>query len=166
MISQEDKFDRVIAGDSLKKYSQLKRGDFAYNKGNSKTYQMGCVYQLEEKESALVPFVYICFSPTDAVHSTFYKQWFFAHGLDRQLRRIITSGARGDGLLNVDADDFFKLEIPFPLKLEQIAIAQVLQAADKEIQLLKNKSEKLKVQKKGIMQVLLTGKKRLKVAAP
>ena len=44
---------------------------------------------------------------------------------------------------------------------EQTAIAQVLQAADKEIQLLKTKTEKLREQKKGMMQVLLTGKKRL-----
>lgn len=163
LISQQDKFDRVIAGDSLKKYTQLKIGDFAYNKGNSKTYPMGCVYQLEEYQSALVPFVYICFKPSDKISSLFYKQWFNAHGLDRQLQRIITSGARGDGLLNVNSDDFFKLKIPLPPKDEQTAIAQVLQSADKEIQLLKAKADKLKEEKKGMMQVLLTGKKRLKI---
>ena len=162
LISQEDKFDRVIAGDSLKKYTQLKKEDFAYNKGNSKTYQMGCIYQLEEKESALVPFVYICFSPTDLVDAKFYKHWFFAHGLDRQLKKIITSGARGDGLLNVNSDDFFNLKVPYPPKEEQTAISQVLQAADKEIQLLKAKTDKLREQKKGMMQVLLTGKVRIK----
>lgn len=161
LISQEDKFDRVIAGDSLKKYTQLIKGDFAYNKGNSKTYPMGCVYRLEEKESALVPFVYICFSTTGLVDGLFYKHWFLAHGLDRQLNKIITSGARGDGLLNVNTEDFFGLKIVFPPKEEQTAIAQVLQAADKEISLLKAKTEKLREQKKGLMQVLLTGKKRL-----
>jgi type I restriction enzyme S subunit len=46
---------------------------------------------------------------------------------------------------------------------EQTAIAQVLQAADKEISLLKAKTEKLREQKKGLMQVLLTGKKRLTI---
>jgi type I restriction enzyme S subunit len=163
LISQEDKFDRVIAGDSLKKYTQLVKGDFAYNKGNSKTYPMGCIYRLEEKESALVPFVYISFSPTDSVDGLFYKHWFLAHGLDRQLNKIITSGARGDGLLNVNTDDFFGLKIIFPPKEEQTAIAQVLQAADKEISLLKAKAEKLREQKKGLMQVLLTGKVRLKI---
>jgi len=163
LISQEDKFDRVIAGDSLKKYTQLEKEDFAYNKGNSKTYPMGCIYQLEDKESALVPFVYICFSPSELVDAKFYKHWFLAHGLDRQLNKIITSGARGDGLLNVNTDDFFKLNVPFPPKEEQTAIAQVLQTADKEIQLLKAKTERLKEQKKGMMQVLLTGKKRLKI---
>ncbi|MFN9112596.1 MAG: restriction endonuclease subunit S, partial [Bacteroidota bacterium] len=50
--------------------------------------------------------------------------------------------------------------IPNSLK-EQTAIAQVLQAADKEINLLKTKAIKLREQKKGLMQQLLTGKKRL-----
>lgn len=163
LISQEDKFDRVIAGESLKKYTQLIKGDFAYNKGNSRTYPMGCIYQLEEKQSALVPFVYICFSPTDLIDSKFYKHWFLAHGLDRQLKKIITSGARGDGLLNVNTDDFFNLKTLFPSKEEQTAIAKVLQAADKEIQLLKFKTEKLREQKKWLMQILLTGKKRLMI---
>ncbi len=161
LISQKDKFDRVIAGESLKKYTQLRRNDFAYNKGNSKTYPMGCIYQLEEQESALVPFVYICFRPTEAVDAQFYKHWFLAYGLDRQLKRIITSGARGDGLLNVNKGDFFKLKTVYPNKDEQTAIAQILQAADKELNLLKAKTELLKEQKKGMMQVLLTGKKRL-----
>lgn len=163
LISQEDKFERVIAGDSLKKYTQILRNDFAYNKGNSKTYKMGCIYRLEEKESALVPFVYICFSPTESVDGAFYKHWFLAHGLDSQLQKIITSGARGDGLLNVNTEDFFKLKVPFPQKSEQTAIAEILQATDKELQLLISKSEKLKEQKKGMMQQLLTGKKRLKI---
>ena len=48
-----------------------------------------------------------------------------------------------------------------PQKEEQTAIAKVLQAADIEISLLKSKTERLREQKKGLMQVLLTGKKRL-----
>ena len=60
-------------------------------------------------------------------------------------------------------DDFCSVRIPFHPTEEQTAIAQVLQAADKEIQLLKAKTEKLREQKKGLMQVLLTGKKRLRI---
>ncbi|HUX58534.1 MAG TPA: restriction endonuclease subunit S [Bacteroidales bacterium] len=51
-----------------------------------------------------------------------------------------------------------------PKKEEQTAIAEVLQAANKEIQLLKSKTEKLREQKKWLMQMLLTGKKRFKIA--
>lgn len=162
LISQQNKFDRVIAGDSLKKYTLIRYGDFAYNKGNSNLYEMGCIYQLKEK-SALVPFVYICFRAKESVCGDFYQQYFLNHGLDRQLKRIITSGARGDGLLNVDKKDFFSLKIIYPSFEEQTSIAQVLTAADREIELAQQKLELLRQQKRGLMQQLLTGKKRVKL---
>lgn len=160
LISQQNKFDRVIAGDSLKKYTLIQYGDFAYNKGNSNLYEMGCIYQLKE-ESALVPFVYICFRAKESVCGDFYQQYFLNHGLDRQLKRIITSGARGDGLLNVDKKDFFSLKVINPSFEEQIAIAQVLTTTDHEIELALQKLELLRQQKCGLMQQLLTGKKRI-----
>ena len=55
-----------------------------------------------------------------------------------------------------------KLLIPPSVK-EQQKIALVLNAADKEIELLNNKLEALKNQKKGLMQKLLTGKTRVNV---
>lgn len=65
--------------------------------------------------------------------------------------------------MTFDFDTFLQLEMKLPTIEEQIAITGILEAADKEIQLLKTKTEKLKEQKKGLMQVLLTGKKRLTV---
>lgn len=44
---------------------------------------------------------------------------------------------------------------------EQTAIAEVLTAADREIELAKEKLERLRRQKRGLMQQLLTGKKRV-----
>lgn len=61
----------------------------------------------------------------------------------------------------VHLSNFLELEIPLPTIEEQAAIAQVLQTADKEIELLKTKLEQQKLQKKGLMQVLLTGKVRV-----
>lgn len=69
----------------------------------------------------------------------------------------------GATINSINNSDLRLFKIPFPSIKEQIAIAQILQAADKEIQLLKAKTDKLKEQKKGLMQVLLTGKKRLKI---
>ena len=160
LVSQKDKFDRVVAGNSLEKYTLLRKGDFAYNKGNSNLYEMGCIYRLKE-ESAVVPFVYICFRTKDSTCSEFYKHFFINHGLDSQLKRIITSGARGDGLLNVNSEDFMSLKIPYPIIEEQEAIANVLNSADKEIELAKEKLLSLQSQKQGLMQQLLTGKKRI-----
>ena len=45
---------------------------------------------------------------------------------------------------------------------EQKEITSILLCADKEIELLKRKLELLKKQKRGLMQVLLTGKVRVK----
>jgi type I restriction enzyme S subunit len=97
---------------------------------------------------------------------------FPKNGLDKvfafQILRWLTIGietrAHGSaGLVHVTKKQLEgeKMRIPFGLN-EQIAITQVLQTADKEIQLLRNMAERLKEQKKGMMQVLLTGKKRLK----
>jgi type I restriction enzyme S subunit len=75
----------------------------------------------------------------------------------------IKSLGNGSTFFEVSKSDIFHFSLFIINSLEeQSAIAQVLQAADKEIQLLKNKTEKLKKQKKGLMQVLLTGKLRLK----
>ena len=163
LISQESKFDRVIAGNSLSKYTLLEREDFAYNKGNSKTYPMGCIYKLESDEKALVPFVYICFRGNDSVVTNFYKQWFANKGLDRQLNQIITSGARGDGLLNVNTTAFFNLNIPLLTIPEQQAIAEVLSTSDQELELAKKRLKAFRTQKSALMQQLLTGKKRVKI---
>ncbi|WP_077152911.1 restriction endonuclease subunit S [Bacteroides bouchesdurhonensis] len=162
LVSQQNKFDRIIAGNSLNKYTLLKKDDFAYNKGNSKTYPMGCIYKLDEYEYALVPFVYICFRKTAKINISFYQQWFINHGLDKQLKRIITSGARGDGLLNVDRKDFFNTTVPFPHFTEQQVIAAILATADLEIELVKKRLDQFGTQKRSLMQQLLTGKKRIK----
>lgn len=54
------------------------------------------------------------------------------------------------------------LKIPYPSIEEQNAIASILVQADQEIEIQKQKLSSLQEQKKGLMQVLLTGKKRIK----
>ncbi|MBW7868290.1 MAG: restriction endonuclease subunit S [Brumimicrobium sp.] len=62
---------------------------------------------------------------------------------------------------NLRKEEVLECSIQLPKIEEQNRIAQILQTADKEIQLLKEKTEWLREQKKGLMQVLLTGRKRL-----
>ena len=64
--------------------------------------------------------------------------------------------------MTFDFESFLSLEMRLPSLEEQAAITAVLEAASKEIRLLKAKAEQLKEQKRGLMQQLLTGKKRLK----
>lgn len=55
------------------------------------------------------------------------------------------------------------LKIKIPTLDEQLKISEVLKLADKEIELLEKELEALKLQKKGLMQRLLTGEVRVKV---
>lgn len=61
--------------------------------------------------------------------------------------------------------EFLKLNVPVPPIEKQKEIVRLLNASDKEIELQKLKIEAIKQQKKGLMQQLLTGKKRLRINA-
>ena len=63
--------------------------------------------------------------------------------------------------MTFDFKTFLKIEMTMPSLEEQTAIAEILATADRELQLQKDKLAQLQSQKKGLMQVLLTGKKRL-----
>ena len=75
--------------------------------------------------------------------------------------KIANEGGRAHGLLNVTPSDFFNMHMRLPNIDEQDAIANVLVNADKEIELAKEKLTSLQSQKRGLMQQLLTGKKRV-----
>jgi type I restriction enzyme S subunit len=97
----------------------------------------------------------------DKSDATFFRFFILQPRMKYELQLISPGGAGRNRVL--DKSDFLKLEFSTPDYEEQVAIGKILQAADKEIQLLKDKTIKLKEKKKGLMQQLLTGKKRLKV---
>jgi type I restriction enzyme S subunit len=63
--------------------------------------------------------------------------------------------------MTFDFETFLQLEIKLPSLAEQTAIASILSSVDNEIALAQKKLAAMKAQKKGLMQVLLTGKKRV-----
>ena len=70
----------------------------------------------------------------------------------------------GSGLPNIQKKDLENLEVSFPTNShEQEKIAQVLTLADQEIELYQQQLDKLKLEKKALMQQLLTGQKRVKI---
>lgn len=155
-LKQSDKFARDMAGSSVERYILLREGEFAYNKGNSLTAPYGCIFPLDQP-TALVPFVYYCFALKTGLDQSFYTHLFAAGALNRQLSGLINSGVRNDGLLNLDAEDFFNCEVPVPPLEEQRRIASALTAAKHELALLDQEIDALTRQKRGLMQKLLTG---------
>ena len=69
--------------------------------------------------------------------------------------------AIGTSQLVLSINALKEAKFKLPSLEEQTAIAEILTIADRELQLQKEKLAQLQTQKKGLMQVLLTGKKRL-----
>lgn len=162
-VRQDEKFRRYMAGKSAEDYISLRRGEFAYNKGNSKTYEFGCIFPLEEYSQALVPHVYVCFSINQGYDPDFYKVLFESDYLRPQLKRIVKTGVRNNGLLNITPAEFLETTLPVPPLDEQRAIATSLRAATGIVRELTNKLDRLKLEKSALMQQLLTGKRRVKL---
>lgn len=75
----------------------------------------------------------------------------------------IAKYAQGITIIHLYSKDFKHLKIQLPSLPEQQKIAEVLSLADDEINLLKTELEELNLQKKALMQKLLTGQVRVKV---
>ena len=164
-VAQTDFFNKSVASETLESYYLVFRDEFCYNKSYSNGYPMGAIKRLSEAEKAVVTSLYICFNvkPGTDANIDYLSYYFDNGGLNRGLTKIANEGGRAHGLLNVTPKDFFCLSFEIPSLKEQTAIADVLTAADREIELAKEKLKRLRRQKRGLMQQLLTGKKRIKI---
>lgn len=154
-VAQADKFGRDISGAQYRNYTRIQRGDFSYNKGNSKRYPQGCVYELKEFEVAAAPYAFVSFRLRSGNVNGFFQPQFERNFHGPQLARFITSGARSDGLLNVSPDDFFRVRLPVPpTEAEQRKIAECLTSLDEVIAAEGRKLAALRAHKKGLMQNL------------
>lgn len=164
LISQEEFFKKSIASKDTTNYFLLKRGDFAYNKSYSNGYPYGAIKVLDKYDEGIVSPLYICFSPNaDNNCPDFYKYYFEEGCLNHEIHTIAQEGARNHGLLNVSVEDFFNLYVVDFRNEEMRNITKFLELLSKEIELLEQELEALREQKKGLMQLLLTGIVRVKV---
>ena len=154
-VEQRKKWARDMAGKSIEKYTLLRKGEFSYNRGNSKTYPQGCIFRLESWDKALVPNIYHSIRHrSQDIDRCFLQHFFAAGGLNDQLRSVITSSVRDNGLLNITADTFFSSEIPIPPLPEQKKIAEILSGIDNAIaSAIKEKQHRDKMRRSAVKQL-------------
>lgn len=156
-INQAEQFEREVASADVSNYKIVRKGQFAYNPSR---VNVGSLDLLRKFDIGILSPMYVVFE-TDQKNLIpeylFYllkTNWFYGH-IPMFVQGSVRDSLSFDGLCGMK---FF-----IPSIEEQTAIAEVLQTAEKEIELRKAKAEKLKEQKKGLMQQLLTGRKRLKI---
>lgn len=139
---------------STKSYKLVEPGDFVIS---LRTFQGGI--EFSEFRGIVSP-AYTVLKPKIPVIKPFFKYYFKSSEFISRLAMAII-GIR-DGK-QVSVPDFMLMKLRFPPLNEQKKISSVLENAEKEIDLLNKKLDALQRQKKGLMQVLLTGKVRVKV---
>lgn len=150
-MNQEERFSGNIAGKEQKNYTLLHKGELSYNHGNSKLAKYGTVFSLQSYKEALVPRVYHSFKVEEG--SPDFLEYYFATKLpDRELGKLISSGARMDGLLNIGYNEFMGIQMLFPSVEEQKQISNYFRTLDYLITLHQRKLEKLQNMKKSCLQ--------------
>ena len=158
LIEQWSFFDKTVASADKSNYFFLERDDFAYNKSRSTGYPFGAIKRLKKYDTGIVSPLYICFRiSSQLVTAEYMEHYFEANLINQEIKFIAQEGARNHGLLNIGVDDFFNLKVYLPPVDEQMAIADILSAADREIELLRASLEQEKRKKKALSQLLLTG---------
>ena len=149
-IMQSDKYSRYNAGQSLKKYILLKKGELAYNHGASKAKQFGCCYELLEDE-ALIPYVYHCFKVDKNEYTPYVAFLLNNPKIDRQLKRLVSSSARMDGLLNISFNDYMSINLSLPPYAEQKQVSDFIKRIDERIVIQEQLISSLKKYKRGLL---------------
>ena len=160
LVSQMEKFGRIIAGSSYVNYLLLKKNDFAYNKSATKEYPEGFIALYSGDELAAVPnSIFTCFRIKGESPVPQYLNYLFLGNLHGQwLRKFIEIGARAHGSLSINDGDLLALPVPLPSGKtsvpEQQKIAECLSSVDELMAAQARKVDALKTHKKGLMQQL------------
>ena len=161
VIPQNEYFDReIISEENLCNYYYVECGDFIYNPRISKTAPAGPIKRNHFTKPGCVSPLYTVFKIASNVSEEFYENYFESNLWAYEAYKVANYGARSDRM-NITDRDFFNIKLPFPPLAEQEKIAEILSCWDEGIEKLSALIEKKKIQKKALMQQLLTAKIRL-----
>jgi type I restriction enzyme S subunit len=156
-VIPRDEIDRKDSSNEDKsKYLRICPGDIGYN--TMRMWQG--VSGLSAIEGIVSP-AYTILTPKQGIDAEFMAILFkfqpVVHLFYRHSQGMVSD------TWNLKFRHFAKIEVTIPNEDEQKAIAKIFRSLDRELDLLQAKAEALREQKKGLMQQLLTGKKRVKI---
>ena len=154
-VYQSDHFSREVAGDDLTGYKIIRKNEFAYNPAR---INVGSIAFFTD-DIGIISSLYVCFKTNDKVSNEFFIEWLKIEKTKHDIERYGEGGVR----IYLWYDLFKKLKVYLPSIEEQNAIVEVLTSANHELKNYETKLEALQLQKKGLMQQLLTGKIRVNV---
>jgi len=134
-----------------------KEGQFIYGKQNLHKGAFGLIPKELDgfQSSSDIP----CFDFKEGVDGLWFYYYFSRESFYTNLENI----SSGTGSKRIQPKELYKLTIKLPSLREQQRQSKILECSEKEIYLLEKELETYREQKQGLMQLLLTGKVRVKV---
>lgn len=154
VIYQSDSEKRDISNDDKSKYKRICPFDIGYN--TMRMWQGRSALSMLE---GIVSPAYTIVTPRDFVDVRFMalliKEPHVVHKFWEHSQGLVSD------TLNCKFPDFCQVKVTIPPQKEQVAIANMISSFDEELKFENEKLLSLQIQKRGLMQQLLTGKKRI-----
>lgn len=145
-----------VKGESQERCKIVAKNWFAYN---PMRLNIGSIARWRGKQPVMVSGDYVVFRCNEQALLPDYLDQLRHSG---RWSSFVKAAGNGSVRVRIYFDDLGQLVIPLPSLEEQTRIAAVLSACAQEIRLLEAQLEALKLQKRGLMQKLLTGDIRVK----
>ena len=147
---QEEYFNKSVASSNNIGYKIIKKGQFTYRTmSDDGSFKFN---RLTEYEDGIVSPAYVVFEAIK-INPVFLINLMDDYSFNQHIQKETQGGTR----LSLKYNALKEFVIRIPSVDEQDSIANVLNTADKAIQLYQKELEALRLQKKGLMQLLLTG---------
>ncbi len=168
IIKMDDFVNGVVVPDKVKyidldektfKNFKLEKGDILFNRTNSYELVGRTGIFLLRGDYVFASYLIRLRPKKETVDSQFLT-FYMAFSNDRIRQQLAT---RAVHQANINATNLQNYNIPLPPLPEQRGIAEILSAVDRKLELERRRKEKLERVKKGLMNELLTGRKRVNI---
>jgi type I restriction enzyme S subunit len=157
LVPSLEYFGKQIYSNDLNTYKVVPKNHFVYATNHIDEGSIG--YQAHYDNGLISPMYTVFKTDKEKVDDTYLFAVLKSHHLIYLYQAMMEGSINRRGGLRWDS--FSTIKVDLPSLEEQKAISAFLQNADKEIEIQKQKLAAMQEQKKGLMQVLLTGKKRV-----
>ena len=163
VVDQIEHLGRSYAAADTSNYGVAHYGDIIYTKSPTGDFSLGIIKQNRMRENVAISPLYGIYKPI-SFSTGYLLNIYFESTINTKnyLTPIVQKGAKNTIAISNSA--FLENKIFFPMdEATQSRIAKVFELTDHEINLLQKSIEAEKQKKKALMQLLLTGKVRVKI---
>lgn len=163
LIDQIEHLGRSFAAANTSNYNRVHFGDVVYTKSPTGDFPLGIFKQSTVEKDVIVSPLYGVFTP-QTFELGVILDFFFSSPVNAKnyLNPLIQKGAKNT--INITNTTFLRGQICLPMDPgEQKKMCDLIQATRNEMRTLQSILDKLKLQKRGLMQKLLTGTWRVPV---